>query len=190
MIKYKCLHRNLESQFSGYRSSLQKHPLKEINSGGKTHFGSHTNGVRISPVLNLPPCTTKGSTGLFGSQANGVRMSGFCNACSACLLLKRRRRIAEPRATSDALVCGFQFLLPQLRLCLQQNLQYTRAWSLYSSFLSLAIGGASSPASARKTMACFLSAGSYSTWWRRSDLQSVTDTFSTTLTHCDRDQIL
>ncbi|RWR93862.1 Copper-binding periplasmic protein [Cinnamomum micranthum f. kanehirae] len=57
---------NPKSQFSGSGSSLQKPPLKKNSSGGKTHFGSHANGVRISPVLNVPPCISKGSTGLFG----------------------------------------------------------------------------------------------------------------------------
>lgn len=47
--------------------SVQKPPAKKNSSTGKTHFGSHGNGVGFSPVLNIPPpYISKGTTSLFG----------------------------------------------------------------------------------------------------------------------------
>lgn len=47
--------------------SLLKPPLKKNSSVGRTQYGSYTNGIRISPVLNVPPpYISKGTTNLFG----------------------------------------------------------------------------------------------------------------------------
>ncbi|KAJ8630690.1 hypothetical protein MRB53_024013 [Persea americana] len=48
-------------------SSLQKPPLRKNSSRGWTNHGSYTNGIRISPVLNVPPpYISRGTTNLFG----------------------------------------------------------------------------------------------------------------------------
>lgn len=48
-------------------SPLQKPPLKKTVSAGRTRYGSCGNGVRISPILNVPPpYISKGTASLFG----------------------------------------------------------------------------------------------------------------------------
>lgn len=68
---YKSLHKHQSNPSAkppslASSSSLHKPPLKKNNSGGKTHFGSRGNGIQINPVLNVPPCISKGSMNLFG----------------------------------------------------------------------------------------------------------------------------
>ncbi|XP_027343232.1 uncharacterized protein LOC113855801 [Abrus precatorius] len=54
------------SSSSSSCSSLNFYPVQKSPSG-KCYGGSYANGVRISPVLNLPtPCISKGSVNLFG----------------------------------------------------------------------------------------------------------------------------
>ncbi|TKY60938.1 hypothetical protein E2542_SST18043 [Spatholobus suberectus] len=51
---------------SSSSSTLNLYPLQRSHSG-KSYRGSYANGLRISPVLNLPtPCISKGSVSLFG----------------------------------------------------------------------------------------------------------------------------
>ncbi|XP_027357381.1 uncharacterized protein LOC113866780 [Abrus precatorius] len=47
-------------------SSLNMYPMQKSPSG-KSYGGSYANGLRISPILNVPtPCVSKGSASLFG----------------------------------------------------------------------------------------------------------------------------
>ncbi|KAJ1405724.1 hypothetical protein SESBI_25637 [Sesbania bispinosa] len=57
-----------KSSSSSYSSSstLNLYPMQKSHSG-KSFGGSYGNGLRVSPILNVPtPCVSKGSANLFG----------------------------------------------------------------------------------------------------------------------------
>ncbi|CAJ1936864.1 unnamed protein product [Sphenostylis stenocarpa] len=59
-------HSAAKPQSSSSSSTLNLYPVQRSRSG-KSYGGSYANGLRISPVLNLPtPCISKASASLFG----------------------------------------------------------------------------------------------------------------------------